>query len=98
MISISLTSGMLPRSFLSDEPRSFDASTSGTSSGGNFHAALPGEDFSKIRPSFWLTWVVALRIGCFIEPPPRPQILLWRTASSPHVRRTIPQRYLSHFE
>src|SRR5271170_1489422 len=66
MISISLTSGMLPRSFRSAAPSSLDASTSGTSSGGSFHAALPAEDFSKIKPSFWLTWSVALRIVCFI--------------------------------
>ena len=52
MISISLTSGMLPRSFLSDAPSSAAVSTSGTSSGGSFHAAFPGDDFSKINPSF----------------------------------------------
>src|SRR4051812_11827800 len=66
MISISLTSGMSPRFFLSDLPSSLAVSTSGTSSGGNFHAALPAEDFSKIRPSFWFTWRVALRVMCFI--------------------------------
>src|SRR5215469_8294974 len=66
MISISLTSGRLPRSFLSLAPRSFAVSTSGTSSGGSLQAALPGEDFSKISPSFWLTCVMAFRIVDFI--------------------------------
>jgi hypothetical protein len=54
MISISLTSGMSPRSLRSCLPSTFAVSTSGTSSGGNFQAALPGDDFSKINPSFWL--------------------------------------------
>ncbi len=31
---------------------------------------FPGEDFSKIKPSFWFTWRVALRVTCFIAPPP----------------------------
>src|SRR5437667_375722 len=44
MISISLTSGMFPRSFLSASPNSLDASTSGTSSSGSLHAAFPAED------------------------------------------------------
>ena len=70
MISISLTSGILPRSFLSDEPRSSAVSTSGTSSGGSFQAAFPGDDFSKIRPSFWLTCRVALRGMCVTGSPP----------------------------
>src|SRR5208283_1442052 len=89
MISISLTSGMLPRSFLSEEPRSFAVSTSGTSSGGSFHAALPGEDFSKIKPSFWLTWRVALRMIGFIAPPPR-RFLPSGRAVSPQYQRANP--------
>jgi hypothetical protein len=27
---------------------------------------LPGDDFSKIKPSFWLMWRVALRVMCFV--------------------------------
>src|SRR5712692_2774847 len=34
----------------------------GTSSGGNSKARLPGEDFSKIRPSFWFVWREAFLI------------------------------------
>ena len=37
-------------------------STAGTSSGGSSMPRLPGADFSKIRPSFWLTWRAALPI------------------------------------
>ena len=37
------------------------ASTAGTSSGGSSMPRLPGADFSKISPSFWLTWRRALR-------------------------------------
>src|SRR5580704_1071544 len=78
MISISLTSGMLPRSFLSASPSSADVSTSGTSSGGSFHAAFPAEDFSKIRPSFWLTWRLAFLLTGFIAPPlPHRTLLCW---------------------
>ena len=33
-------------------PERFAGSTAGTSSGGNSNARLPGEDFSKISPSF----------------------------------------------
>src|ERR1700733_14202085 len=66
MISISLTSGIEPRSLRSWLPSIYAVSTSGTSSGGSFQAAFPGDDFSKIRPSFWLIWRVALRVMCFI--------------------------------
>src|SRR5712691_7544139 len=86
MISISLTSGMLPRFFLSLVPKSFVESTSGTSSGGSFHAAFPAPDFSKTRPSFWLTCRVALRVICFTASPPA-HLLLSCCASSVHRRR-----------
>jgi hypothetical protein len=52
MISISLTSGMLPEIFSFGGTEELRVSTSGTSSGGSFHAAFPGDDFSKIKPSF----------------------------------------------
>src|SRR5579883_630722 len=97
MISISLTSGMFPRSFLSDEPRSSFESTSGTSSGGSFHAAFPGEDFSKISPSSWLVWRVALRSGnLFIAPPPE-FLLRWylRQHASVRSRRQLRLPYQS---
>ncbi len=70
------------------EPRSFAVSTSGTSSGGSFHAALPGDDFSKIRPSFWLTWRVALRVMCFIAPPL--PLLLWPIRTERSLSATSP--------
>src|SRR5579864_4436215 len=63
--------GMWPRSARSAPPSSSAASTSGTSSGGSFHAAFPGEDFSKISPSFWLTWRVAF-LTWLTAPPPVP--------------------------
>src|SRR5689334_697684 len=94
MISSSLTSGMLPRSLRSALPNSLKVSTSGTSSGGSFQAALPGDDFSKMRFSFWLMWRVALRVMCFIAPPPRlPEQRVRRL----HCPPAIPQRYRSHF-
>ena len=40
-------------------PRACFAFTAGTSSGGNSKPRFPGADFSKISPSFWLTWRLA---------------------------------------
>src|SRR4029077_8778530 len=37
----------------------------GTSSGGNSKARLPGDDFSKMRPSFWFVWREAFLILWF---------------------------------
>src|SRR5580698_6437953 len=63
MTSISLTSGKPStpsRRWL--EAKDFAGSAAGTSSGGRSNARLPGEDFSKIRPSFWFVCVVAFLI------------------------------------
>src|SRR5579871_1687834 len=69
MTSISLTSGnpetpSLRKCF----PSSAFAFAAGTSSGGNWNARFPGDDFSKISPSFCEGCVVALLIVLFDGP------------------------------
>src|ERR1039458_3179572 len=60
MISISLTSGITPRPPRRALPPSREAPPpAGTSSPASRYAFFPGDDFSKINPSFWLTCVVA---------------------------------------
>src|ERR1039458_5797777 len=59
MISISLNSGITPRSARALAPSREAASPAGTSSSASRYAFFPGDDFSKINPSFWLTCVVA---------------------------------------
>src|ERR1700691_1683157 len=55
MTSISLTSGNPSiASRVNSFPSAFAGSTAGTSSGGSSIPRLPGADFSKISPSFWL--------------------------------------------
>ena len=44
----------------------FRGSAAGTSSGGSSNARFPGDDFSKISPSFWLVWRVAFLIWSFM--------------------------------
>ena len=48
-------------------PRALAGSAAGTSSGGNSNARFPGDDFSKISPSFWMVWRDAFLIFLFIS-------------------------------
>src|ERR1700730_16316015 len=75
-------------------PSAFEGSAAGTSSGGNSNARLPGEDLSKISPSFWLVCLAAFLIRSFKLVPVKQPILAVRSSALQRLRQcsTHPSR------